>query len=274
MNCGKPCSRIVFTSGSSVQRRSLVVAITRILPAFASSTTSPAIIRGTWPAARSVSAGPLPLYAMWMRSVPGRDLQELAGEVPVRSHAGRRVADRARLLLRKLDEAGDVGDVERRMRADEREAFDEVRDRREVLDRVVRQLAIDVGQDRVRAGRVEQQRVAVRRRLRDELRADAAAGAGAVLDDERLAELRAHAVGENPRDAVDAAAGRERNDDAHRLDRIRLRERAPRATPAAAREQQAAHMRGDRIASIDGSPRVGHHRRRRVLAAWTAATRP
>jgi hypothetical protein len=57
------------------------------------------------------------------------------------------------------------------------------------------------------------------------IRADAAAGAGAALDDERLAELLAHAAGQQPRDAVDPPAGGEGNDDTDGLGRIGLSQR-------------------------------------------------
>ena len=57
---------------------------------------------------------------------------------------------------------------------------------------------------------------------------DDAAGAALVLDDDRLAERFGKPRLDGPRDEVEIAAGRERDDDADRLRRIvlRLRERA------------------------------------------------
>ena len=73
------------------------------------------------------------------------------------------------------------------------------------------------------------QRVAVRRRAGDRLGADQAAAAGAVLDEELLAEGLAELVGEHAAEQVVGAAGRIGDDDAHRLVRpfgLRRRGRA------------------------------------------------
>ena len=107
-----------------------------------------------------------------------------------------------------------------------RNAGDE-RDRHEVLDRVVRHLRIERRIDRLRADRSHQQRVAVGRRLGDEVGAEVAAGAGLVLDDEGLAERLAELRREGAREDVGRPAGRERHDDADRL----VRPRALRARP-------------------------------------------
>jgi len=69
----------------------------------------------------------------------------------------------------------------------------------------------------------DEQRVAVGRRRRDGLRADERAAARAVLDDERLAELRRQALGDEAPDHVVAAAGRARHDDVHCAARVFLR---------------------------------------------------
>ncbi len=61
-----------------------------------------------------------------------------------------------------------------------------------VLARVVADIAVERRVDGERAGAAEAQRVAVRRGLRDLPRRDRAAGAAAVLDDDLLAEHRAH----------------------------------------------------------------------------------
>ena len=62
----------------------------------------------------------------------------------------------------------------------------------------------------------QQQRVAVRRGLRDDARADGAAGARAVVDDElllqRIRQFRRH----HTRHGIDTAARRIRHDQGHR----------------------------------------------------------
>ena len=64
------------------------------------------------------------------------------------------------------------------------------------------------------------ERVAVRRRARDLGGADRAAAAGLVVDDQRLAERPVDLLGDDAGDDVGGAAGRERNDQPHRLGRI------------------------------------------------------
>ena len=93
------------------------------------------------------------------------------------------------------------------------------RDRREVLEPVIRQVLADHGAHHAGDGVIEQ-RVAVGRGAHDRVDADGAAGAALVLHHHLLAEhvgelLRGHARGE-----IDAAAGRQRNDELDRPRRI------------------------------------------------------
>ncbi len=92
--------------------------------------------------------------------------------------------------------------------------------RDEVLDVVVRHLRIQARIDRVRADRAHFERVAVGRRLGDEFRADVAARARPIVDDDALApgfgEVLRDLAGEN----VGGAARRKRHDEADRLRRI------------------------------------------------------
>ena len=119
---------------------------------------------------------------------------------------------------------------------------DRAHDRREVLHRVVRHLRVDADVDRERRDVAEQQRVAVGRRLGDGVGADHAARAGAVVDDDRLAERLGQRLLHDARIEIDRAARRERHDDADRLRRIRLRvQRAPpRRSASAARSDALA----------------------------------
>jgi hypothetical protein len=84
------------------------------------------------------------------------------------------------------------------------------------LRRVERQLRIERRVDRVRRQR-EQHRVAVGRRLRDDVGAERAGRAAAVVDHDRLAERMLEAFLHDARDHVGAAAGRVRHDELDRL---------------------------------------------------------
>jgi hypothetical protein len=57
--------------------------------------------------------------------------------------------------------------------------------------------------------------------------ADVGAGAAAVLDDDLLVETLRHRLCYEPRDNVERAAGRDRNDETDRLARISIRMREP-----------------------------------------------
>src|SRR5439155_9277015 len=74
----------------------------------------------------------------------------------------------------------------------------------------------------------KEQLVAAVRGLRYRLRADVAARAGAVLDQDLLPQPRAERIGDDARAVVGDAAGRERHYDADRLCRIVLRMRLGR----------------------------------------------
>lgn len=77
------------------------------------------------------------------------------------------------------------------------------------------------------------------------------AGAGDVLHDDRLAEHRTHALlGDDPCDRVARAAGGERHDHGHRLDRIAS------ATPGTAAAAAAAIMTTVRMMRMAPSPFV------------------
>jgi hypothetical protein len=89
----------------------------------------------------------------------------------------------------------------------------------------------------------EEQRVAIGPRARDVARADGAAGAGAVLDDEGAAEDALQLLRDDPRDGVRGPAWREGNDNGDRpragIGRLRRagarrRQQAERAEPEAA----------------------------------------
>ena len=95
---------------------------------------------------------------------------------------------------------------------------------------------MQIGPGGERRGVAEDDGVAVGRRVRDLPGADHAGAAGvAVLDDDLLAEFRAHLVGHRARHDVVGAAGRQRNDQHDRLAGIVVgRGRQNRASAAAA----------------------------------------
>src|SRR5688572_2550673 len=94
--------------------------------------------------------------------------------------------------------------------------------RRERLQRIEVRPVHDVRRDHhARAGRIEQ-RVAVGIRARDRVEADVAVAAGAVLDQETLAQRLAQAGADHARGDVGHAAGGDVDDHAHRLARPRL----------------------------------------------------
>ena len=99
----------------------------------------------------------------------------------------------------------------------------EQRDRREGGRRVVRHLLVEELVGDGGADRAEQQRVAVGRRLGDQLRADIAAGAALVLDHDIGAPGVLQMLGGDAAQQVGRAGGRERHDHADRLAGIGLR---------------------------------------------------
>src|SRR5213079_1507345 len=145
---------------------------------------------------------------------------------------------------------GELGDVLRRylwIHHQHRRRRGDQGDRREVLQRVVAELLVQVRIHHVAADAGEEKRVAVGRRLRRELRADRAAGAGPVVDDDRLAKLRADLLRDRARHGVVAAAGREGDDQVDRLRRVLSeRERRPEKQNRESETHAATYYKGVR----------------------------
>ena len=109
--------------------------------------------------------------------------------MPGVADARRAVGELRARLFRVLEEFLHVLRGDRvRHREEQAAVAHEVGDRREVLLRVVRQALVDERIDHEARG-IDEQRVTVGRRLRDDLRADDAVRARLVLDHEGLAEL-------------------------------------------------------------------------------------
>ena len=184
-----------------------------------------------WPPTTSISAGPAPRNGMCRRSTPASILNSSPArcrKVPTPDEAycnspGLRLGERDELLDAVHRQAGiDRDDVRR---------GDQHGDRREGFQRVVGQ-RVEPRIDRARE-RHDQQRVAVLWRVGDDLAADHAAGAAAIVDDDLLAKPLAEMLGDDAGDDVVDAAGRERHDEPHRLVRVvsrRSRGRQARAT--------------------------------------------
>jgi hypothetical protein len=98
----------------------------------------------------------------------------------------------------------------------------ELRDVREILQRIVRELRSQCRIDR-EFGRRSKQRVTVGRRACDELRAENAGCAAPVLDEEARAGLPGELQRPQPPDDAETAAGPVRHDDANGTRRPRLR---------------------------------------------------
>src|ERR1043166_62362 len=91
------------------------------------------------------------------------------------------------------------------------------RDRREITHRVIRELAVEIGKYRQGCDPTEQQRIAVGRGFRRQLRADHAARAGAVVDHDLSAPCFGDFLADGAGGGVVAAAWGEWDDEAYRL---------------------------------------------------------
>jgi hypothetical protein len=178
---------------------------------------------------------------------PGRALEQLAEQVVRRPYPARGEGDLAGMALGVDDELADGLDRQFRGDGEDEGSARDHADRNEVLGRVVRQFPMHVRLDRQRRHRGEQQRVAVRRSLGHGRRAGDRAGAGTILDHNRLAENLSELLPELAGHDIGAAARRVRN---HQCDRPRgkfLRERG---------RNRAEHR--DRGAKCANAPSASH----------------
>src|SRR2546429_2540004 len=129
------------------------------------------------------------------------------------------------MSARVTDEGAKIIDAERRADDQHLRRAGEKRDRREVLVWVVRQRLVEMLVRRDRAIDADEQRVAVGWRVGHGLRADVAAGAGAVLHDERLAKRCLQLRAEQAPDDIRRRARWERHDELDRVRGIWLRRR-------------------------------------------------
>ena len=138
-------------------------------------------------------------------------------------------------LLHRLDRY-------RRMNDEDVRRVHRARHGREILQRIERQIAIERRIDRERGDRAHEDRVAVGRRFRGELRRDIARGAGTVVDDHLLAEPFAQLRRQRARRRVRAAARRETDQHADRFGRdIRLPRRCTSGAELASAAPRSGH---------------------------------
>src|SRR5260221_594951 len=130
-------------------------------------------------------------------------------------------AELARLAPRRLEEILERG--VRRLRRDdeaERHVVDQ-HDRHEIRQRIEAHVLHKMRVDPHLAGVAVEQRVAVGRALRHDLRGDVAARTGAVVDQHRLPERRGELVGHHAAEVVGGAARQVRRADEERVSPLR-----------------------------------------------------
>jgi hypothetical protein len=153
-------------------------------------------------------------------------LEQLHRQMRQRARPSRAVVDPSRVLAHVVDELRKGLDRQRAVDDQHVRRGPDHADRREVLDRVV----ADIARRRCRAVRCDialHQRIAVRCGPRGRLAGDHPAATALVLDHELLPDQPAPSLGDDARDHVVAAAGRNRNDVADRLGGIGLGARRP-----------------------------------------------
>src|SRR6185369_8206732 len=99
----------------------------------------------------------------------------------------------------------------------------EQRDRREILQRIVRKFAIEIRIDHKRAARGNEERVSVGRRFDDGFDANDAVRACAIVDNKRLAHHVAEFLADDASDDIRRLTRRKRDDDTHGLCWVCLR---------------------------------------------------
>ncbi len=165
-------------------------------------------------------------------------LKELDRDMHRRADAGRCDIDLARIGFRIGDEFGKCAGRERRIDQKHHRQPDQSGDRGDIAKKIEIEFFVErcidgVGRDH------RQQRVAVRRRAHHGLRGDIAAGAGAALDHERLAQALGEPLPDQSRHQIRRAAAAEAFDDTHRPRRI-----IGRVSRARSRGYQRGHNRG------------------------------
>ena len=149
-------------------------------------------------------------------------LQVLHAEVLQVADAGRGVVELARIVARQRDQVLYRFHRQRRMYHQHHRPADDLRDRREILLRVVGQILAQGHVDGHRPGIGQHHGVTVGWGFRHHVSADAATGAAAVIDQYLLPPHRGQLLTQGARNVVERATRRVGHDNPHRFRRERL----------------------------------------------------
>ena len=128
--------------------------------------------------------------------------------------------EKAGLRFRERDELLHRIRRHRRMRNQDVGRGGEIRDRREIADRIVAQVFLEIGPERHGADPAHHQCVSVRCRMRHGFGADRSAGPHAVVDDDGLPQPFGESLQHDASRSIDAATGRVRHDETDRPHRV------------------------------------------------------
>jgi hypothetical protein len=145
-----------------------------------------------------------------------RALEELAAQMRRRAVARGREMQLAGAAPRQRDQLFHVLHRQRRVGDEQEGRRRNQYHRREIAQRIVRELRIEARVDR-ETRKSGQHGVAVRRRLRNDLRSDVAACAGSIIDEDLLPEGDREVLSDRACDDVGRAARRKRRDPAYGL---------------------------------------------------------
>jgi hypothetical protein len=143
----------------------------------------------------------------------GRPLEQLHGQVLAGIGAGRAIGQPAGRCFGALYHLGDGFRAARRVCDEHNGDVDQLGHGGKLAEHVGPGAARQIGVEQQRPGRADAQRVAVGRRLGEQLQAERAAGAGPVLDHDLAPQSGAELIRDDTRGAVRRCSRRERNDD-------------------------------------------------------------
>jgi hypothetical protein len=147
---------------------------------------------------------------------PGRLLEELSREMDQRTRARRRERELPGFRFRERDQLFHRGDAKARWDYEHDRAVADFRDRREIAAEIVAELRVVRLRNSRTADGSHEQRIAVGRAFRGDVRADRRAAARPVLDHDRLTDTCTQLLADRASDDIYAAAGRKRYDEPDR----------------------------------------------------------